>query len=593
MFSKKSIRFKLNMFVMAITFAIVCIGCVTAISIFFRIYEEDAAKNVSSAINSMETVVITSNEKKMSDFVDELAYISTEILDSKEMDSSQLFSKLLVHDSLMDLEFVQVISEGKIIAEDILCKPSVLTLALSDAPEAINTPVVWINGNPDTGIHIFAASPIRTSDGALTGLVVAGMLASSTEYTEYIRNTANMDATIFAGNLRFATSVKKHGKLQVGTELDPKIASIVLENGLEFQGKAQILEIPYITAYRPIKDHNGRTVGALFVGKSLSSLYIVRNRIISYIMLLGIVLLLLFYLISNRWLFRNVISPVLSVSAAVKTISEGNYSPVGGDHSKSGTEISSLYSSINSMAAEISSSKAKLESIAYYDSLTGLFNREFMYQKHKNVPLANNAYSLSILFYIDVDNLKYINNLFGHRFGDSFLSLLGREFEKLRLENPSYEIYRIAGDEFVFCRTGPYSTKEVNDFARSIIAIFERPIHVEHQKISSSISIGISYSTYCEGMACEVCTGKCKKSLDLLLIEAEAAMYKVKSKGKNNYMLFDEYMNDEMQNKASILQDLTQAMANNELVLYYQPKFSLHEGRFNSFEALIRWRHPV
>jgi diguanylate cyclase (GGDEF)-like protein len=118
----------------------------------------------------------------------------------------------------------------------------------------------------------------------------------------------------------------------------------------------------------------------------------------------------------------------------------------------------------------------------------------------------DNKNTLTLVFYIDVDNLKYINNLFGHSVGDILLRQVGRILKDLFRDSFSFEVYRIAGDEFAVCKVGLHKTEEINFLAKSIIKEFEKPISIGEHIISASVSIGISRNELCNKTKCISCT---------------------------------------------------------------------------------------
>ncbi|MDP2843343.1 MAG: bifunctional diguanylate cyclase/phosphodiesterase, partial [Acetobacterium sp.] len=226
------------------------------------------------------------------------------------------------------------------------------------------------------------------------------------------------------------------------------------------------------------------------------------------------------------------------------------------------------------------------------DPTTGLHNRIYLYEKYGGLSLFNNQENVSVVYYLDVDNLKYINNLFGHRAGDRLLIQIGKSLQAMVKKWPEYQVYRISGDEFAICKIGFFDRERVTILSKNILSTFEKAFTINDQNISTSVSIGISYNDCCNGTKCPVCNGKCKDNLEKLLKKAELAMNQVKRNGKNNFMLFDPSMNEAMQRTASLQQDLKLALENEDLEVYYQPKFDLEKNRYDGMEALLRWNHP-
>ncbi|GAV24561.1 hypothetical protein ciss_04940 [Carboxydothermus islandicus] len=100
------------------------------------------------------------------------------------------------------------------------------------------------------------------------------------EMVDYFSSLSGNTATIFQGDTRISTSVKnENGERAVGTKVDPKVAEAVLKQGRDYFGTADILGKKYVTAYRPIKDENGKIIGMIYTGIPLSSLDIIKKRI--------------------------------------------------------------------------------------------------------------------------------------------------------------------------------------------------------------------------------------------------------------------------------------------------------------------------
>jgi len=593
MIKKNTLHFKLNLFILSIIFLIVIIGFFVAINIFFSIYEDDVIKNISTGVSEFEEVVIDHNKTQLLSFTEGLVGPSYYLLLQKDSNTEENLQEYIKYADIQGIEFVQINASGAVPYEERLCAQNVLDLASQNTNIKTNEPYVWIDGNPETGLHLFCVYPIVDPNKNQIGNVLVGLQIANQDSAEYIKNTSALDATIFAGDTRVATTIKKNDVYQIGTTLDASIASTVLDQGKQYFGETNILGDPYMVAYSPILNQENKPVGALFLGKSMVSMYMMRNQIVFSITILGILMLLVFYTISNRWLKSNVTYPIRWVADAMKKVSESEYAVIEDMPKAKNEEIEILQTTMHAMVTELAAGQKKLETAAYIDSITGLQNRVFLYEKYNGFSLFNNQNTLSVVYYIDVDNLKYINNLFGHRAGDCLLIQIGEVLTDLTKESPEYEVYRISGDEFAICKEGYFNHDTLTDLSKSILSVFEKAFTINEQSISASVSIGISYIDCCNGTPCEVCTGKCRDNLEKLLKKAELAMNRVKMNGKNNFMLFDPSMNERIQRKASLQQDLKLAFKNKELELYYQPKFDLELNRYDGLEALVRWNHPV
>ncbi|MBC3795860.1 EAL domain-containing protein [Acetobacterium tundrae] len=593
MFNKNTLHFKLNLFILSIIFLIVTIGFFIAIAIFFSIYEADVIENISTGISQFREVAIDHHKAELLSFTTGLVDQSDQLLLQKDTTTEQTLQKYIDYANTIGIEFVEISDSSTVAYKELVCDQSVLDLASQNTTINNKEPTLWVDGSAEIGLHLFCSYPIVDSNKNQIGTVLVGLPIANQTAVEYIKKTSALDATIFAGNKRIATTIMKNDVNQIGTTLDASVASTVLDQGQEYYGKSTILGEPYMVAYVPVFNSNNQPVGALFLGKSMLSIYTMRNHIVLLMSILGALLFFIFYTFSNHWLKKNVTHPIRWVADAMKTISENEYSIVENMPTAQNEKIDILQTTMLTMVAKLIAGQKKLETVAYIDSITGLPNRVFLYKKYNAASLIKEQNALSVVYYLDVDNLKYINNLFGHRVGDGLLIQMGNVLKGLLRELPEYEIYRISGDEFAICKEGYYNRDAVTNLSKLILSVFEKAFIINEQSISASVSIGISYNDSCNGTRCEICTEKCKDDLEMLLKKAELAMNRVKLNGKNDFMLFDPSMNEDIQRKASLEQDLKLAMKNKELELYYQPKFDLELNHYDGMEALVRWNHPV
>ncbi|WP_186893610.1 EAL domain-containing protein [Acetobacterium malicum] len=591
MFKKNTLHSRINLFILGIILLIVTIGCFVAINIFFSIYENEMTRMVATGITEFEDIIIEENKDWLLSFSEGLTDPENHLLVKNDPVSIQALHQYIGHANNKALDFVKVSYQDGSNYEEILTDPNILTLASQNAVSSTTKPYFWIDGDTQLGLHLFCRYPLTGSDQSPAGTLLMGINLADQKKVDYMKNTAALEATVFAENTRIATTIVKNNENQIGTTLDPSIADMVLDQKLAYTGKAEILGDPYLVAYTPVLNPRDEVVGVLFVGKSIVSIYTIRNQIILYIAILGFLLLLFFYVVSNHWLRINITNPIRWVADTMKMISHGQYTVLENMPKAKYEEIEMLQTTMYDMVNELVTGKKNLETAAYIDSITGLPNRVSLYKKYQNVPLTDNRNTLKQVYYIDVDNLKYINNLFGHNVGDNLLLQVGKILKGLFSHYPNYEVYRISGDEFAICKSGSYDPDEIQYLAKSIIKEFEKAITIGEQIISASVSIGVSGNENCDGKKCNICTKECQDNLEQLLKKAELAMNQVKMNGKNNFMVFNPSMNEIIQRKASLQQDLKQALKNKQLEIYYQPKFDLASNRYDGFEALVRWNH--
>jgi len=222
---------------------------------------------------------------------------------------------------------------------------------------------------------------------------------------------------------------------------------------------------------------------------------------------------------------------------------------------------------------------------ANYDSLTGLPNRSFCLER-LNVEIKNLAFTqthLALLF-IDLDRFKYVNDTWGHHCGDELLKLAAKRLNESIRETDI--VARFGGDEFVVILSGISKKVDIERVTKNILNSLSIPFHlsdrvdsISHEAVVSA-SIGITVAPE-DG-----------KSVDLLLKNADTAMYQAKDSGRNAYQFFVPSMNKIVTTRMKVEQDLRVAVKQQQFVLHYQPVVSLLTGEIIGAEALLRWQHP-
>ncbi len=213
---------------------------------------------------------------------------------------------------------------------------------------------------------------------------------------------------------------------------------------------------------------------------------------------------------------------------------------------------------------------------AHHDRLTGLNNRLAL---EKDLSRLFAARRRPVLMLLDLDRFKFINDSMGHDAGDELLILFGQRLV------PSIgrmgQLYRLGGDEFVILLPDPPSFAEVEQLCETVETLAGIPFSLSSGLARSGVSIGITYSRPAD-------TG-----MSTILKRADLALYKAKEiEGSSHYHYSDETARESLQ-RMELEQDLRQAIPNGELYLHYQPIMGAQSRVVRSFEALLRWRHPV
>lgn len=219
----------------------------------------------------------------------------------------------------------------------------------------------------------------------------------------------------------------------------------------------------------------------------------------------------------------------------------------------------------------------KLEYISYYDELTGLNNRkQFKNIIEKELEKHIVSESRGALIIIDIDNFKFINDSYGHKCGDILLEKFSEDLKKIF--NDDKLLCRFGGDEFLIFISSISYLNEINTTVRKIMDILKNPYDINGHKIYSSTSIGVSVFPD-DG-----------EDFEVLLKNADAAMYIAKSNGKNQWQMFNNNISREINRIYSIQRGLRTALDNDEMFVVFQPKVRLTDDEVNGFEALLRWK---
>lgn len=234
------------------------------------------------------------------------------------------------------------------------------------------------------------------------------------------------------------------------------------------------------------------------------------------------------------------------------------------------------YAAIFSDITERKRQEEKIHQLAYMDELTGLANRRMFFDRLQ-LALANahrHNHTLAVLF-LDLDLFKRINDTLGHQAGDQALKEVARRLQATLREGES--VARIGGDEFTILIPEVSNCKSLQILAQRIISQLERPVQLLQQDFFLTTSIGISLYP------------KDGHSAELLVKHADVAMYQAKSAGRNQYSFYQASSSQQNEDELKLEQALRQALRQQQLEVYYQPKFTLATGKLCGLEALVRW----
>lgn len=217
--------------------------------------------------------------------------------------------------------------------------------------------------------------------------------------------------------------------------------------------------------------------------------------------------------------------------------------------------------------------------LAHYDQLTGLPNRllfnDRLEQGCRNTE--RNQKVLALVF-VDLDRFKYINDTMGHSFGDRLLQEVAERL--LASVRQSDTVARLGGDEFVLILQNIENEADAASLLTGIIDLLRRPMPIYEQEIQVTASLGVAFFPDHD------------QTIDGLIRKADAAMYEVKERGRNAFLVYTPKMDHGKFRRMSLETQLRMALNNGELSLSYQPQIQLPQQRVVGVEALLRWQHP-
>jgi diguanylate cyclase (GGDEF)-like protein/PAS domain S-box-containing protein len=217
-----------------------------------------------------------------------------------------------------------------------------------------------------------------------------------------------------------------------------------------------------------------------------------------------------------------------------------------------------------------------------HDALTGLPNRlSFVDSLGESLGKAAISGSPVGILFLDLDHFKLINDSLGHHAGDALLRAVA---PRLRAQlRPGDVVARFGGDEFGVLIDRLADEGEAVAIADRVAAAFAQPFAIDGVEHFVSASIGIAVAGR---------SGEPPANPELLIRDADAAMYRAKAGGRSRCVLFDAEMRAAAMMRLEVERDLRQALDRDELALHYQPVVNLRSGEINGLEALVRWRHP-
>jgi diguanylate cyclase (GGDEF)-like protein len=217
--------------------------------------------------------------------------------------------------------------------------------------------------------------------------------------------------------------------------------------------------------------------------------------------------------------------------------------------------------------------------LAMHDSLTNLPNRlQFHQHLDRAVARARRHGHLMAVFALDLDRFKDVNDTLGHATGDALLAEVSARLRESVRESDL--VGRLGGDEFAVVAEDLEAPEDAMRLARRVCTSLGETYHVNGHDVTTSASIGIAIGPLD------------REAPDVLLKNADLALYRAKEDGRNTFRFFEPAMDAALQKRRRLENDLRNALRKNQLYLDYQPQFDLVSGRLTGYEALVRWWHP-
>lgn len=245
-------------------------------------------------------------------------------------------------------------------------------------------------------------------------------------------------------------------------------------------------------------------------------------------------------------------------------------------------DFSQAISNIVALSLEIDKRKqieTELEHLAYHDALTKLPNRSLFHDRlEQTIRLSSRSKTMAAILFLDLDNFKEINDTLGHEAGDEVLIQISKKLQNRVREVDT--VCRLGGDEFSMILGGFKNLKDVRDVVLKLYKDIQIPLNIDNKPLPVTGSIGVSVYPD-DGLTSEV-----------LLRNADSAMYRAKEDGRNSFHFYTKDMTEQAFERVLMESELRNALANENFEVFYQPQYLLSNDTPTGFEALVRWQHP-
>ncbi len=361
----------------------------------------------------------------------------------------------------------------------------------------------------------------------------------------------------------------------------PIVASYWQGDVLHFNAPVRLGEQPIGWVRVGLSMTGGKRAAAAWGENVEEELSIIRQVHMLWLVV-GLVSVCAFGLFALYALRRNVLVPIRALAAAAAAVESGRY----GDAQllkPSDDEIGDLARVFTRMADSVARHDREIRRIAYTDPLTGLGNRLALRESLESRLLTLQASSGELaLMFIDLDDIKRVNDTLGHHVGDDLLvEVAARIRAACEAEGiDTAELARFGGDEFVVLFPALNVRQHAESLAMRILAAIRAPLPLPDRDLIVSGSIGITVFPDDAASAAQ------------MVRNADMAMYQAKAGGKGCYRFYSRALDEEVERRVRLENDLHGAWERGEMSLAFQAVFDLTDGRAVGAEALLRWTHP-
>ncbi|HEX2061228.1 MAG TPA: diguanylate cyclase, partial [Thermoanaerobaculia bacterium] len=378
-----------------------------------------------------------------------------------------------------------------------------------------------------------------------------------------VRQLASIDVSLWSSTARSTPRLISTLQPRKREDLLARLSGVDRRRSLETT--LQLGGTPYATLLEPLRTDDGTHINAL-LQRDLDEARRPFVTLELQIFMLSFVILLI-AVIAAVTFARTVSRPLRVLADGAARVGRGDYvSPV---EVVRHDEIGQLATAFNHMQSAIAAREEQIRHQATHDALTGLPNRALFHERLSQSIAERRAAGMIML---DIDRFKEVNDTLGHHFGDQLLIEIGRRLS--HTAGPNDMVARLGGDEFAV-----QFTSDPGEIAARVATAFDEPIVLGDVPIDVNASVGIAlYPTHAE-------------DADTLMKRADVAMYDAK-KNQIGVAMYEAGRDEHSLRRLSLMMELRQAIARDELELYFQPKADIASGRVVHAEALVRWNHP-